>query len=164
MGFWELVLFVLVCLVGGSVICVLLFWIVSLFVREPQTTILDALSLLFISEKPEVPSLIKEQPKLIDIKFITEVENNLSMVSERWTGELIHFDTSAWDAQQYDIYDLPSFLRNDLEEVYDLMSLANNITWISTEFNRRTKDMDETYSRIYTSIATRLRRVKQYVK
>ena len=95
---------------------------------------------------------------------MAEVDNNLRIASEPWTGELIPFQTNVWDAEQYEVYRLPVNLRNDLKQGYDMMRLANQIVWLSAEFNNRSQNIDETYRRMHTSIAERLHRTKQNVE
>ena len=164
MELWEALLWVLLIIVGGTGFLILLGWLASLLDREPQTTSLGASTLPFTSGNPEAPLLVEEQPKLPDPELLVEVENNLRIVSEPWTGELIPFHTSVWDAEQYEVYQLPTNLRNDLKQVYDMIRLANQIVWLSAEFNRRSQNIDETYRIMRTSITERLHRIKQNVE
>ncbi len=164
MEWWEVVLFLLYSIVAGSAFFGLVCWLASLFEREPQTTSLGASTLPFTSRNPEVPLVIEEQPKLLDPKLMAEVKNNFRISSEPWTGELIPFHTRVWDAEQYELYELPTNQRNDLKQVYDMIGQANQIIWFSTEFNCRDQNIDETYRRIRTIIAERLHRIKKNVE
>lgn len=164
MALWEAVLFLLVSIAGGFVLVTLLCWLISLPERKPQTTWLGALTSLFTDKNPEAGSVIKQQAKVTDSKLMAEVENNLRITSEPWTGDLIPYDTSVWDAEQYEVYQLPTNLRNDLKQVYADIGLANQIAWLAQEFNRRSPEVDESYKRMRTSIAERLLRIKQNVE
>ena len=164
MELWEALLWVLLIIAGGTGLLILLSRLVFLFDREPQTISVNDSTLPFTSGNPEVPLVVEEQLKLQDLELMTEVDDNLRIASESWTGELIPFHTSVWDAEQYEVYELPTKLRNDLKHVYDIIDLANQIVWLSAEFNRRSHDADETYKRMRTSIAETLHRIKQNVK
>jgi len=161
---WEALLWVLLIIAGGTGLLILLSRLVSLFDREPQTTSVNDSTLPFTSGNPEVPLVVEEQLKLQDPELMTEVDDNLRIASESWTGELIPFHTSVWDAEQYEVYELPTKLRNDLKQVYDIIRLANQIVWLSAEFNRRSQNIDETYRIMRTSITERLHRIKQNVE
>ena len=161
MEWWEVALFLLVVIVGG---CGFFFFICrlgSLFERGTKIISSGASILPFISRKPEASSVIEEPSKLADPELMSEVENNLKISSEPWTGELIPFDTRVWDGQQYEVYQLPTSLRNDLKQVYTDMGLANQLVWLSTEFNRGNPDIYENYGRMRASIAERLHRIRQ---
>ena len=164
MELWEALLWVLLIIAGGTGLLILLSRLVSLFDREPQTTSVNDSTLPFTSGNPEVPLVVEEQLKLQDPELMTEVDDNLRIASESWTGELIPFHTSVWDAEQYEVYELPTKLRNDLKQVYDIIRLANQIVWLSAEFNRRSQNIDETYRIMRTSITERLHRIKQNVE
>ena len=161
MELWEAILFIVASIVGGCVFFISLVRITSLFEQKPQTTSSVSITSPFTSEKTEAPSVIKEQPKLTTPRLMAEVDDNLRISSEPWTGELIPFDTRVWDAQQYEVYQLPINLRNNLKQVYADIGLANQIVWFSTEFNRKSQEVDESYRRMRTSIAEELRRIKQ---
>ena len=55
---------------------------------------------------------------------------------------------------------LPGDLRDDLEQVYTDIRLANSLAWLSTEFNRRTPSLDENYSKLRTSISEKLDKIR----
>lgn len=124
-------------------------------------TVLGALASVFASIKSEVPSVVEEQPKSTDHRLIDEVDNNLRVTSEFWTGDLVPFDTRVWDEQQYEIYQLPTNLRNELLQVYADIGLANQIVWFSKEFNRGSPRLIEGYVGLRTRIAERLQRIMQ---
>lgn len=94
----------------------------------------------------------------------TELKNNLEIATRPVAGRLIPFQSSAWDARQYEVDKLSATLRDDLEQLYTDIRLANSIVWVSTEFNRRTPTLDENYMRLRTSITERLNRIKLQIE
>lgn len=161
--FWEAILWVFLILSVGTGLLKLLCWLLSLLDREPQTTSLGASTLPCTSRNPKAPLVIEKQPKLPAPELMAEVENNLRIASEPWTGELIPYHTSVWYAKQFEVYQLPTNLRDDLNQVYDMIGLVNQLAWLSAEFGRRSQNIDETHRRTRTSIAEGLHRIKQNV-
>jgi hypothetical protein len=161
MEWWEAAVLLLASIAGGTVFFILVCWLAALFEREPQMTVLGALASVFASTNPEVPSVLEEQPKSADHRLMDEVDNNLRVTSEFWTGDLVPFDTRVWDEQQYKVYQLPTNLRNELLEVYADINLANQIVWFSKEFNRGSPRLIEGYAGLRTRIAERLQRIMQ---
>ncbi len=92
--------------------------------------------------------------------FITELNYNWRLSNTEWKGDLKPFQTSAWDNRGDEVHSLPAELRNELNEAYSDMALANSITWLSTEMERRSPSLDESYSRLRKSISERLNRIK----
>ena len=164
MELWELVLFLLAYIAGGCLLYILLCRLISLFVQEPQNPFGDFSTLSFISATPEAPPVVQQRAKLTDPRLVAEINNNLRITTEPWSGDLIPFDTQVWDAQQYEVYQLPTDLQNDLSQVYADIRLANHIVWFSTEFNHRSQHLGESYTKIRTSIAERLHRITQNVQ
>jgi hypothetical protein len=161
MEWWQVVSLLAGTIVGGTAFFILVCCLAALFEREPQMTVLGALASVFTSTKPEVPSVVEEQPKSADRRLMDEVDNNLRVTSEFWTGDLVPFDTRVWDEQQYQLYQLPTNLRNELLEVYADINLANHIVWFSKEFNRGSPRLIEGYAELRTRIAERLQRIMQ---
>jgi hypothetical protein len=114
----------------------------------------------------EIPPVVKEEPVQEQSKFtlsglLTEVKRNRKMAGEVTADSLQLFQTKLWDAHQYRVDDLPTKLRDDLEQVYIDMHLANNIVWLSTEFGRRTPEITENYTKLCTRIVQGLDRIEQ---
>ena len=96
--------------------------------------------------------------------LLEEVKNNHKIASEPLVDKLLPFQTDAWDARQYELDKLPKNLRDELEQAYTDIRLANSIVWVSTEFNRRTPSLDENYRRLCASIVERLDKVKPLIE
>lgn len=109
-------------------------------------------------------AVVEEQLTSAATGLLEEVENNHRIATEPLADRLIPFQTDAWDARKYEMDKLPANLRDELEQVYTDIRLANSIVWVSTEFNRRTPSLDENYRRLCTSIAERLNKIKPLIK
>jgi hypothetical protein len=92
--------------------------------------------------------------------LFAEIEFNRRIASAEWKGELQPFQTRAWDNRGDEVHSLAAELRSELAEAYSDMSLANSITWLSTEMARRSPSLDESYLKLRINIAERLNRVK----
>ena len=109
-------------------------------------------------------AVVEEQLKFTAASLLAEVENNHRIATEPLTDKLLPFQSDAWGAHQYEVNKLPTNLRDDLEQVYTDISMANSIVWVSTEFNRRTQSLDTHYRQLCTSIAERLDRIKPLIE
>ena len=109
-------------------------------------------------------AVVEEQLKFTAASLFAEVENNHRIATEPLTDKLRPFLSDAWGAHQYEVNKLPTNLRDDLEQVYTDISMANSIVWVSTEFNRRTQSLDMHYRQLCTSIAERLDRIKPLIE
>jgi hypothetical protein len=89
-----------------------------------------------------------------------EIEHNRRLAADQWSGQLEPFQTSVWDNRGDEVHALPAEIRNALAEAYSDMALANSITWLSTEMSRRSPSLDESYTKLRASIATRLTNVR----
>lgn len=109
-------------------------------------------------------AVVEEQLKFTAASLFAEVKNNYRIATEPLTDKLLPFQSDAWGAHQYEVNKLPTNLRDDLEQVYTDISMANSIVWVSTEFNRRTQSLDMHYRQLCTSIAERLDRIKPLIE
>ncbi len=167
MDWWQLVLIFLASIPVGIAIGSLITYLYLRFIEKRQIALLTPLTLLF-TKKRETLTVVKEQPVKEQPKFtppglLTEVKHNLKIAGEPAEDGLSSFQTDVWDAQRYRVGDLPANLRDDLEQAYVDMHLANNLVWLSTEFGRRTPDLNENYMRLCASIAQRLDKIKQII-
>ena len=107
---------------------------------------------------------VEEHLKSTADGLLAEVKNNRRIATEPLTDKLLPFQTDVWGTHQYEVDKLPANLRNELEQVYTDIRLANSIVWMSTEFNRRSQSLDEHYRQLCTSIAERLNRVNTVIE
>ena len=118
------------------------------FVKEPETTVVFQ------------EQLIQEQVQAAPPDLVAEAENNHKIATEPWRGNLLPFQTNTWDTLQDKLGTLPMNLQDDLAQIYIDIRLANSIVRMSTEFNHRSRNLDETYVKLRTSIAERLNNIK----
>ncbi len=186
MEWWQIVLLILGSIITGILAGALVTYLTGRFVKKPLAIPLAGAK---IEEELETKAIarredeetkaiakreaeeagrtkeaeIEEQLKLPAAALLAEVKNNRRIATEPLTDKLIPFQTDIWDAHQYEANKLPAELRENLEQVYTDIRLANSIVWVSTEFNRRSRSLDEHYQRLYTSIAERLDKIEPFL-
>ena len=146
MEWWQVVLIVLASVVAGLLVGGFLSYLILRFIKRPEVT------------------SVVEPLKLTAADLLAEVKHNHKLATEPLTGRLLSFQTGVWDARQYEFDKFPANLRDELERVYNDIRLANNLVWVSTEFNRRTPNLDEKYRKLCASIAERLDRIKLIIE
>jgi hypothetical protein len=67
------------------------------------------------------------------------------------------FQTACWDAKLEKVE--PSLMSHlqDLIQLYVDISLANNVVWLETEIGHRSKELDESYIKLCSGIAQRIK-------
>ncbi len=158
MAWWQIILIIVGAVVVGLVIGYLVSVLISnvipaLFGRRETVTERPGKTVTPSSVRPPVISNTLSS-------LIAEIEYNRRLSSSEWTGELHQFQTRAWDSQGDELNSLPADLRNELNEAYSDMALANSITWLSIEMKRRSPSLDESYTKLRHSISERLTRTK----
>ena len=115
-------------------------------------------------KKPEAAPVVKAPfaSKVTDL--LAEIRNNRKIATEPQSNELLPFQTQIWDTCRYEISKLLVNHHKDLEQAYIDMRLANSIVWLSKEFSHRTPNLDENYTKLCTSIAGRLDRVRPLIE
>ncbi len=153
MEWWQIVLFIVGSISAGILVGSLLSLIVRLLKKQ-------------FAENREMTTVVKEQvvkeqvveepvnPPILDL--LAEVENNLKIASEPWTGKLLPFQTHAHEriTNEDGVHRLAANLRDGLTRAYADIRLANGIVWLSTELGRRSDDLDEYYQKLCTNITT----------
>jgi hypothetical protein len=115
-------------------------------------------------EQPGPVAPVTEAPPPSVPDLFAEIEHNRRLASSEWTGQLESFVTRVWDNRGGEVHALPAELRDELAEAYSDMALANSITWLSTEMSRRSPSLDESYTKLRTSVANRLNRIHKELK
>ncbi len=116
---------------------------------------------------PQEPEIIKQkstpavekQRESLKSDFIKELETNLAIATTPWADKLIPFQTSCWDAKHGESEPLLTVHHQDLIQLYVDIGLANNIVWLATEIDHRSKELDESYIKLCAGIAENLKRV-----
>ena len=107
------------------------------------------------------PALAIEEPfKYTLLDLAEEAESNRKIAAEPGTGELLPFQTRVWNAYQDEAKKLPPDIREDFEQVYINIRLANSIVRLSTQFSHRPHDLDDSYKKLCATIAELLERIK----
>ena len=158
MEWWQIALILIASIIIGVAVGVLLRYLILRFVPKHDITLPSASPLRLI-KKPRTSSVPEGLLKLTAPDLLAEVKHNQKIATEPLGEKLLPFQTSAWDVHQYELNKLPSNLRDNLEQAYADMRLANSIVWVSTEFGRRTNNLDEKYVKLCNSIAERLDKI-----
>jgi hypothetical protein len=150
---WQIILIVAGAVVAGLVVGYLLNLLFSRIASRPK-----AVSVV-PPHQPASPSEPRPtQPSVPDL--YAEIDYNRRLATTEWSGQLQPFQTRAWDGRGDEIHSLAVDVRNELAEAYSDMALANSITWLSTEMERRSPSLDESYEKLRSSVATRLNHVR----
>jgi len=111
------------------------------FSREPE----------IINPKRPYAAIRKNESPQSDI--IKELKTNLAIATIPWSDKLLPFQTSCWDSRPAEDEPLLTTYFEDLIQLYIDVGLANNIVWMATEFDHRSKELDESYMKLSASIA-----------
>ncbi len=110
--------------------------------------------------KREAAPVVEEpsQPSTPDL--FSEIESNLGLATELWTGKLLPFQTTMWDTRRDEVDKLSPNVREAVGQAYIDIQLANTIVRLSTEHNHRTDTLDERYQKLCATITERINRIK----
>jgi hypothetical protein len=152
-SWWQIVLVI----VGSVVVGIAVGYLVNLLIVRTSSAI--RYSKRRVPAKPVSAPLpgIPAEPLVPDL--FAEIETNRRIATKEWTGDLQAFQTRAWDNRGEEFHSLAVEIRNELTEAYSDMALANSISWLSSEMSRRSPSLDESYTKLRTSVATRLNKV-----
>ncbi len=169
MDWWQIVLIVLIAIVVGLLAGSLISYLITRFQKKPIFEKREAAVVVEgkkepFSKKRETAAGVKEQLKPTAPNLLAEVENNLRIATEPWTGQLLPFQIDVWDTNQDIVHRLTANLREELTQAYVDMRQANRIVWFSTELGHRSQYLDENYTKLCTNIATRLDRITPLLK
>lgn len=147
MEWWQILLFVLASFGVGMLLGILLYHLIKRFAKKHKPTL-----------------VVEEQLKYTPPDLVEEIESNRKIATEPWTGKLLPFQTHMWDVLQDEVDKLPTNLQEGLVQVYLDIRLANSIARLSTEFGHRSRNLDESYMKVCTTIAERIDRLKPLIK
>jgi hypothetical protein len=163
MEWWQAVMILLAILVLGTFLGILLDYLRLRFILKHDASLLSTLTLLFAPKKLRKHPVVEEHQNLMASDLLTEIEYNHNIASQPLGEKLLPLETRVWEAQQHEVDKLPANLRDELQQVYIDIRLVNNVVWLSTALERRSSDLDQTYTKLCSTIAERLDRVKVYV-
>ena len=186
MEWWQIVLILVAAVVIGGIVGVLLSYLILRFFRKNETTFLSDLITRFPKKSEAAPAVIAETEVRTEEKteaetevkteakaetgaaakaefsapdLLAEVKSNYAIAAEPIGDKLSTFQTDVWDAHHFQIDRLPAEVRDDLEQVYTDIRLANSLAWLSTEFSRRTPSLEENYTKLCSNIVEKLSKV-----
>ncbi len=161
MEWWQILIIGVASIIVGIFLGFLPNYLPKRFVKMPEmNTFSNYFKLKRFSKKRETTLVIEEQLKYPAPGLLEEVETNLRIATEPWTGKLLPFQTRMWNALQDEVNKLPVDLQEELSQAYIDIRLANSVVRLSTEFDRTTYDLNQSYIKLRTSIAERLTRIK----
>ena len=168
MEWWQVLLILIAAVVIGGVIGILISYLILRFVRKRETTFLSDLVARF-PKKEEPAPMARAETARTETTFsapdlLAEVKHNQTIAAEPIDEKLSTFQTDVWDAHNYQLDKLPVELRDDLEQVYTDIRLANSLAWLSTEFSRRTPSLEENYTKLRRSINEKLDKIVAHLE
>ena len=108
---------------------------------------------------PQVEPAAAKPEDALKSELIMEMEANLTIAGKPWENKLFSFQTKCWDSKHGES-DL--FLNAHYQEMIQLyvdIGLANNIVWLAAEINHRSKELDESYIKLCSSIAANIKKI-----
>lgn len=89
--------------------------------------------------------------------FIRELETNLTIATAPWKDQPVPFQTACWEAKIEKVEPGMVSHLQDLIQLYADINLANNVVWLATEIGHRSKELDESYLKLSSGIAERIK-------
>ncbi len=91
--------------------------------------------------------------------LLAEVQSNAATAKSPGTGNLARFQTAVWDSGQLATVSLPKWTRENLNEAYIDIELANRLVWLGEVTGRVSKETAESHAKLCVSISKRLEAV-----
>jgi hypothetical protein len=185
---WQLILVIIAIVLVALLIGTFIVYLITRLKHKHKVTFFGLFFWLFgkkpkafiYSRKPRVvtssdyvrqvtnvnsaPPEVQEPAKFPIPELLSELKHNRRIATEFSGNSLLALQTDVWDAHQYSIRELPSNLRDKLEQVYANIRSLNNIVWLSTELGHRTAYLDDLYRKLLASITEELQNINQNVE
>ena len=116
-----------------------------------------------VQESANIAQLVTPVPEkqagILKTDLILEIEGNLTIAGRPISDKMVPFQTKCWDSKhgESDLF-LNAHYR-DLIQLYVDIGLANNIVWLATEINHRSKELDESYVRLCSGIVENIKKI-----
>jgi hypothetical protein len=94
------------------------------------------------------------------VDLFQEFDANAAALANTAAGRASELSVAAWQKCQRLISELPPEIRDDVDSIYADIALLNNLAWITTEFDRRSPELVQTYNKLGLSVVARMHRVK----
>ncbi len=161
MEWWQILLIGVASIIVGIFLGFFPSFLPKQFIKMPEMNTFANYFKFKRSDKQRASAAVMEdQSKYPVPSLLEEVENNLKTATEPWTGKLLPFQSSKWNALQGEVNKLPADLQEELSQTYIDIRLANSVVRLSTEFDHTTYDLNQSYIKLRTSIAERLTKIK----
>ena len=109
-------------------------------------------------EQPVTP-VPGKQAGVLKTDLIIEIEGNLAIAGRPISDKMVPFQTKCWDSKHGESDLFLNTHYQDLIQLYVDIGLANNIVWLATEINHRSKELDESYVRLCAGIVENIKKV-----
>ena len=117
---------------------------------RPPGTVNAAQKITSSPEKPE--GALKSD-------LVMEMEYNLAIASQTTMDKLVPFQTKCWDSKHGESDYFMNTHYQEMNQLYIDIGLTNNIVWLATEINHRSKELDESYIKLHSSIADNIKKL-----
>jgi hypothetical protein len=109
--------------------------------------------------EPKITPVPEKQAGILKTDLILEIEGNLAIAGRPISGKMVPFQTKCWDSKHGESDLFLNAHYQDLIQLYVDIGLANNIVWLATEINHRSKELDESYVRLCSGIVENIKKI-----
>ena len=178
LGWWQIALVLVATILIGILVGISVSYLITRFVFKQRVPFSKLFYMLF-NKRPKVftssdlarqfintPSAspeVHEPAKFPIPELLVEIEHNLKIFTEFSGDKLSPLQSDVWDAGRDLAPQLPVNLRKQLEQVYFDIRLLNHIVSSSTKLDYRSSVLNELYRERFSTIAERLRMIKQNI-
>jgi len=123
-----------------------------------------------VVKEPAVAEKVIEEPvaaepdKAAALELLEEIESNLEIANKPLAAKLLPFQTRVFEAIQDSVDRVPANIHDEVRQIYIDIRLANSIVRLATDFNRRSKSLDDSYKQLCISIAEKLSNIKPLIE
>jgi hypothetical protein len=126
----------------------------------------QAASVLMLEEppqpSPEFAKPLSEIPAIDELLgnaapgLLNEFEHNYKIARDFSGDNLVPLLTHVWDTNQSALNTLPDKLKNELEQIYSTIKMANQLVWFANEFQRHSPGLHEQYMNLLSIVTQKL--------
>jgi hypothetical protein len=109
--------------------------------------------------EPKITPFPEKQAGVLKTDLIIEIEGNLAIAGRPISDKMVPFQTKCWDSKHGESDLFLNAHYQELIQLYVDIGLANNIVWLATEINHRSKELDESYIRLCSGIVENIKKV-----
>ena len=109
--------------------------------------------------EPKITPVPEKQARILKTELILEIAGNLAIAGRPISDKMVPFQTKCWDSKHGESDLFLNAHYQELIQLYVDIGLANNIVWLATEINHRSKELDESYIRLCSGIVENIKKV-----